>query len=144
MSAKKINQQLFFWLFRLMSFGVVGILVTILYFIVSRGISVISWDFLTKSPEGGMVKGGIFPAIVGTLILIAGSLIFSFPIGVFSAIYMNEYMKDGRTKRFLQLMKQMILFCSLPLPIKQLLILMHLAQPCKRVLLPLNWGQLQF
>ena len=104
MSAKKINQQLFFWLFRLMSFGVVGILVTILYFIVSRGISVISWDFLTKSPEGGMVKGGIFPAIVGTLILIAGSLIFSFPIGVFSAIYMNEYMKDGRTKRFLQLM----------------------------------------
>ena len=104
MSAKRLQQNIFFWIFRIMSFSVVAILVAILYFIVSRGISVISWDFLTKSPEGGMVKGGIFPAIAGTLILIAGSLVFAFPVGVFSAIYMNEYMKDSRTKRFLQLM----------------------------------------
>jgi phosphate transport system permease protein len=101
---KKLSQSMFFWLFRIMSTAVVLVLLTILYFIVSRGISTISWDFLTKSPEEGMVKGGIFPAIIGTLYLIAGSLIFAFPIGVFSAIYMNEYIKKGKIKSFLQLM----------------------------------------
>jgi phosphate transport system permease protein len=102
--SKKLKQSIYFWIFRGMSMTVVAILVAILYFIVSRGISVINWDFLTKSPEEGMVKGGIFPAIIGTLYLIAGSLIFAFPIGMFSAIYMNEYMKKGKLKSFLQLM----------------------------------------
>ncbi len=101
---KRIKQSIYFWIFRAMSMMVVFILVAILYFIVSRGIGVINWDFLTKAPEEGMVKGGIFPAIVGTLVLIAGSLIFAFPVGVFSAIYLNEYMKKGRVKSFLQLM----------------------------------------
>lgn len=101
---KRIKQSIYFWIFRAMSMMVVFILLAILYFIVSRGIGVISWDFLTKAPEEGMVKGGIFPAIVGTLVLIAGSLIFAFPVGVFSAIYLNEYMKKGRVKSFLQLM----------------------------------------
>ena len=87
-----------------MSMMVVFILVVILYFIVSRGVGVISWDFLTKAPEDGMVGGGILPAIIGTLCLIVGSLVFAFPIGVFSAIYLNEYMKNGKTKSFLQLM----------------------------------------
>jgi len=103
-SNKKLKQSIYFWIFRGMSMVVVAVLVAILYFIVSRGISSISWDFLTKSPEEGMVKGGIYPAIIGTLYLIAGSLIFAFPIGVFSAIYMNEFMKNGKMKSFLQLM----------------------------------------
>lgn len=103
-SNKQLQQSFVFWLFRIMAFIVVLILAAILMFIITRGISVISWDFLTKSPEQGMVKGGIFPAIVGTLCLIAGSLSFAFPIGVFSAIYMNEYMREGRMKSFLQLM----------------------------------------
>ncbi len=103
-SKKHLNQTVAFWLFRAMSLFVVLTLVAILYFIVSRGISAINWDFITKGPEQGMVKGGIFPAIVGTLCLIVGSLIFAFPIGVSSAIYMHEYMKEGRLKSFLQLM----------------------------------------
>ena len=101
---KKIKQSIYFWIFRAMSMMVVFILVVILYFIVSRGVGVISWDFLTKAPEDGMVGGGILPAIIGTLCLIVGSLVFAFPIGVFSAIYLNEYMKNGKTKSFLQLM----------------------------------------
>ncbi len=101
---KKLTQSIFFWLFRIMSTVVVLVLLTILYFVFSRGISTISWDFLTKAPEDGMVKGGIFPAIIGTLYLIGGSLLFAFPIGVFSAIYMHEYIKKGKIKSFLQLM----------------------------------------
>jgi phosphate transport system permease protein len=101
---KRLNQTIFFMLFRCMSLFVVLMLIAILSFIFTRGAHVINWDFLTKAPEQGMVTGGIFPAIVGTLCLIAGSLIFSFPIGVFSGIYMNEFMKPGKVKNFLMLM----------------------------------------
>ena len=55
-------------------------------------------------PADGMTKGGIYPAIIGTLCLIAGSMIFAFPIGVLSAIYMNEYAKDGWIKKLLHQM----------------------------------------
>jgi phosphate transport system permease protein len=104
MNKKALTQQIIFWTFRIMSIMVVIILFAILYFITIRGAQAISWDFLTKSPEEGMVKGGIFPAIIGTLYLIVGSMIFAFPIGVFSGIYLNEYLKDGKLKSFIQLM----------------------------------------
>jgi phosphate transport system permease protein len=55
-------------------------------------------------PEEGMLKGGILPAIVGTLCLIGGSMLFAFPIGVCSGIYINEFLKDGPLKRFMRLM----------------------------------------
>jgi phosphate transport system permease protein len=83
---------------------VVAILFVILGFIAVRGFSAISWEFLTSMPEDGMTKGGIFPAIVGTMCLIAGSMIFAFPIGVLSGIYINEYLTDNWLKRFMRTM----------------------------------------
>ena len=88
---KRWSQAIAFTIFKLMSYSVVAILILILGFIVSKGIGVISWDFLTKAPEEGMTKGGIFPAIVGTVYLVLGSSLFSFPVGIMSGIYMNEY-----------------------------------------------------
>ena len=101
-SRKRRNEQIAFWLFRLLSFGVVAILFYILYFLVSNGIKAISWEFITQMPEDGMTKGGIYPAIIGTLYLVAGSMIFAFPIGVASAIYINEYTKDGVLKKIIK------------------------------------------
>jgi phosphate transport system permease protein len=102
--AKHIKEDIAFWILRLLSFSVVAILIVILSFILINGFKVISWDFLTKMPEDGMTKGGILPAIVGTLCLIGGSMIFAFPIGVLSGIYLNEYAKAGILKRFIQMM----------------------------------------
>jgi phosphate transport system permease protein len=87
-----------------MSFMVVLVLFAILGFIIVRGIGVINWKFLTTMPEDGMTKGGILPAIVGTLCLILGSVIIAFPIGVCSGIYMNEFVKEGKFKAFLKFM----------------------------------------
>lgn len=101
---QKIKQKTVFFLFRLFSFFIVGILVSILGFIVINGISVISWDFLTKSPTDGMTAGGIFPAIVGTFYLVIGSLIFAVPLGVMSAIYTTEYAGNGFIVRFIRMM----------------------------------------
>ena len=102
--SKKVNQKIAFIIFRLLGLIVVSILFWILGFIIYNGIGVISWEFLTAAPTDGMTAGGIFPAIVGTLCLIAGSMVFSFPFGVMSAIYMNEYAGNGWVVRFIRVM----------------------------------------
>jgi phosphate transport system permease protein len=55
-------------------------------------------------PKEGMTQGGILPAIVGTFCLIIGSMIFAFPIGVLSAIYINEYLNENWFKKFIRMM----------------------------------------
>lgn len=103
-NSKKIKQNIAFNLFRIISFLIIGMLFSILLFIVTKGISVISWEFLTEMPKNGMTEGGIFPALVGTLLLVVGSITFAFPIGVLAAIYMNEYVKDGWYKKIIKQM----------------------------------------
>ncbi|MEO6904355.1 MAG: phosphate ABC transporter permease PstA [Bacteroidia bacterium] len=102
--SKKRNQAIAFAIIRILSYSIVAILFIILSFIVYKGFSVISWDFITKMPEDGMTKGGIYPAIIGTLCLVTGSMVFAFPIGVLAAIYMNEYVKDGIIKKIIKQM----------------------------------------
>ena len=87
---KRRSQWLAFGIFKLLSYSIVLILFAILGFIIYKGIGVISWEFLTTAPSDGMTGGGIWPAIVGTFYLMAGSALFAFPVGVMSGIYMNE------------------------------------------------------
>ncbi len=101
---KRRRQAFYFNLFRLMSLFVVLALGLILGFIIVRGMGTLSWDFITQNPKEGLTQGGIFPAIVGTLCLIAGSIIFAFPVGILSAIYTAEYAKSGRLVSFIRLM----------------------------------------
>lgn len=101
---KRWMQKTAFGLFSVLSYSVVAILFVILGFIVLKGAKVINWEFLTQAPTEGMTAGGIFPAIVGTLYLVAGSSLISFPIGIMSGIYMNEYAGNGKAVRFIRLM----------------------------------------
>jgi phosphate transport system permease protein len=81
---------------------VLPIILTILY-IIKNGFSAISWEFITQSPRNGMRQGGIFPAIVGTIILIIGTMVFSLPLGILSAIYLVEYARDNAFTRLIKL-----------------------------------------
>lgn len=101
---KKHKQKAAFWIIGLMSTCIIGVLLWILIFIIVKGIGVISWDFLTSMPKDGMTEGGILPAIVGTLCLCVGSMIFAFPIGVISGIYLNEYAGNGKIVGFIRMM----------------------------------------
>lgn len=103
-TSKRVNQLIAFTFFRIVSYSIVGMLFLILGFIIIRGVSVISWDFITKMPENSMTEGGIFPAIVGTLCLVVGSMLFAFPIGVLSGIYINEYLKENWFKKLVRSM----------------------------------------
>ena len=101
---KRRSQKDAYAIFRILSMFIVAVLFAILGFIVVKGAGVLSWDFLTKAPEDGMTSGGIFPAIVGTLLLMLGSAVVAFPIGIMSGIYMNEYASKGWVVKFIRLM----------------------------------------
>lgn len=101
---KQASQRIAFIIFRILGLIVVGILIWVLGFIIYNGAGVISWEFLTAAPTEGMTAGGVFPAIVGTLCLVAGSMIFAFPMGVMSAVYTNEYAGNGWIVRFIRIM----------------------------------------
>jgi phosphate transport system permease protein len=66
----------------------------ILFFITSKGISVINWRFLTQLPKPvGELGGGISNGIIGTFILIVISVAFSVPIGILAGIFLSENRK---------------------------------------------------
>jgi phosphate transport system permease protein len=78
----------------------VGLIIVI---IVQKGIAAINWQFLSDIPRQGMRAGGIFPAIVGTIYLVLGAVIFALPIGIFAAIYLSEYAKENFLTRLIKL-----------------------------------------
>ncbi len=72
-------------------------------FILIKGGSAISWEFLSGFPHEGMRAGGILPAIIGTLYLTLGTAVFSVPLGIAAAIYLSEYAKDNQVTRIIRL-----------------------------------------
>lgn len=78
---------------------IVGIILYILF----KGGSAISLEFLTDFPHDGMRAGGILPAIIGTLYLTIGTAIFSVPLGIAAAIYLSEYAKENQLTRMIRL-----------------------------------------
>jgi phosphate transport system permease protein len=78
-------------------------LAIIVYFMAANGWHAISWTFLTQPPMDSMTRGGILPCIVGTILLSMGAILVAFPIGVASAIYLNEYARPGRFLRTIRL-----------------------------------------
>jgi len=94
---RKFNLKENFFLFLIRALGFTGaiILVVILFFVAYNGIHVLSWEFITQPPVEAMTKGGIFPVIVGTVLLTFLCMIVVIPIGVTTAIFLAEYSKSG-------------------------------------------------
>ena len=102
MNPRASQKIAFFFLFlsTLLIIVPVGMIVVI---IVHKGLPAITWQFLTDVPRQGMRAGGIFPAIVGTMYLVAGAVAFALPIGLLAAVYLSEYAKDNVMNRVVKL-----------------------------------------
>ncbi len=96
-------QNLFRILFLLMTILLVIPVVVILGTLIVKGGSIISIEFLFTDPTNGMTEGGIFPALLGTVWIVAVALLASVPLGVAAAIYLNEYAGDNWFTRIIQL-----------------------------------------
>ncbi len=101
---KKLVQKIVFAIFGFVTLLVSVISLGVVFYVVINGLPMISWQFLTDIPRNGMTEGGIFPAILGTLVLILGSSLFAFPIGILAGIYVHEYAKDNWFKQLTRLM----------------------------------------
>lgn len=93
--SRQTGQRVAFTLISLAAMGVIAAILLIVAVIVVQGISAISWEFITATPRDGMKAGGILPAIVGTVLLTAGTAVTAVPLGVGAAVYLAEYAEDN-------------------------------------------------
>jgi phosphate transport system permease protein len=98
-----LMQRIGFALLALAALVVVLPILLVIGTIVVRGAGAISWEFLTAMPRDGMKAGGIFPAIVGTLLLTLGTALVAIPVGVGGAVYLAEYARDTWLTRLIRL-----------------------------------------
>jgi phosphate transport system permease protein len=92
----KTTQKIAFFLVSAATASVLLILFLILADILVKGLPALSFEFLMESPRDLGRSGGIFPAIVGTLYLVAGAIGFALPLGIGAAIYLSEYRTEGK------------------------------------------------
>jgi phosphate transport system permease protein len=100
---KSWSERIGFLMLSLAGILVLLILGLILLDIITKGASVLSWEFLTQAPRKGMTEGGIFPAILGTFVVSLITVIFAVPLGMFAAIYLHEYARPGKMTRLIRL-----------------------------------------
>ncbi|GAB4122993.1 MAG: phosphate ABC transporter permease PstA [Acidobacteriota bacterium] len=96
-------EHLFRLLFGLMTALLILPVLAVLGLLVWKGSPAISVDFLFTEPTQGMTAGGIFPALIGTVWLVAVALFASVPVGVAAALYLSEYAPDNWLTRTINL-----------------------------------------
>ncbi len=100
---RDLAQRIGFILLGLASLVVVFPILFVVGDVVVQGIGALNWEFLSQMPRDGMKAGGIFPAIVGTLLLTLGTALAAIPVGVGGAIYLAEYARDNWLTRAIRL-----------------------------------------
>ncbi|UCE68057.1 MAG: phosphate ABC transporter permease PstA [Candidatus Zixiibacteriota bacterium] len=101
--SRNVIDKMLTWAMRGVTYFIILVIGYIIFDIILLGISVISWEFLTGSPRRSGAEGGILPAIVGTFSLVMGTIIVALPLGMASAVYLNEYARQGRLTRTIRL-----------------------------------------
>lgn len=103
MKNKQIIEKIAFSVLGFVTILIVLPVAFILAIVIIRGLPAINFEFLLSMPREGMREGGIFPAIIGTVYLALGTALFSLPLGIFAAIYLNEYAKKNWLTRVIEI-----------------------------------------
>ncbi|MEV2607842.1 phosphate ABC transporter permease PstA [Paenibacillus larvae] len=90
----------YFWL---AGFSIIGLLVWVLYRILSAGLPHLSWDFITGLPEDIMPGGGVGPMLFNSFYILFLSLVFLLPVGFGAGIYLAVYAKKNRLTEFIRI-----------------------------------------
>lgn len=99
---KMINAIIRSIMFACTAFGII-MLIILIGSILKDGLKYLSLDFLTNSASRIASRAGILPAIVGSILVIVLTVVIAFPMGIGAAIYIEEYMKKGKFKDFIEL-----------------------------------------
>jgi phosphate transport system permease protein len=99
----KTSQKIAFSILLILTLLVLAPVVMIFAILIINGLPAINTEFIFSMPRDGMRAGGIFPAIIGTFYLVIGTALFSIPIGVLAAIYLNEYAEQNWLTRGIEI-----------------------------------------
>jgi len=103
MMSRGVRERLVYWLIRGLTYFIVAVIGLIIVDIVWKGLPAINGEFLSGFPRRSGAEGGIFPAIVGTLYLVLGTIAVALPMGMASAVYLSEYARQGRFTHLVRL-----------------------------------------
>jgi phosphate transport system permease protein len=106
MKPRRRHDAFWFWTIRIIAYTTVAVTGYIVFDIVRHGLPAISWQFLTEYPRRGGAAGGIFPAIIGTLLLVIGTIAVALPLGMATAVYLSEY---SRRNKFTEMIRMAII-----------------------------------
>lgn len=87
---------------------IVAILVCLLGYILFRGLSHISWDFLFSPPQKIRAGGGIGPQLFNSIYLLVLTLVITVPLGLGAGIFMAEYARPGKITSFIRLIVEVL------------------------------------
>ncbi|NMA90046.1 MAG: phosphate ABC transporter permease PstA [Amphibacillus sp.] len=102
MGKTKRNQWIAFGLLSLATAFTITVLIAIIFYVMGQGIKMINLEFLLENPRNMGAEGGIYPAILGTIYLVGVTLLIATPIGVGTAIFLNEYTREGPFKKMIR------------------------------------------
>jgi phosphate transport system permease protein len=93
----------------LLAAGIIAVSISLLSLVAllldsfTDGLSYLNWGFLTNYPSRFPDQAGILPALFGTVWIVGLTALFSFPLGVFAALYLEEYAPKNRLTDLIQL-----------------------------------------
>lgn len=99
----KLIEKIAFKILGIITLIIIVPVVFIFVLVLVKGLPAINFEFLFTLPREGMREGGIWPAIVGTFFLVLGTAAFSIPLGIFAAIYLNEYAQKNWLTRIIEI-----------------------------------------
>src|ERR1043166_510419 len=100
----QLQEKIYVLVFRLVIALTLLILLGVFILLLDSSHGILSWHFITSNwQHQDITKGGIFPAILGSLYLGAGVTLVTFPLGIATAIYLTEYRTEGFWNRAIQL-----------------------------------------
>ncbi len=99
----KTREKLAFFILGMIALIIILPIIGVIAYIIKNGATALTWEFLAQPPRNGMKEGGIFPAIIGTIYLILGTMVFSLPLGILAAIYLVEYARENWLTRTIKL-----------------------------------------
>ena len=98
-----LREKIGLWGLRAVTYVMVAGILYVLLDIIVHGATAINWEFLTTMPSKAGAEGGILPAIVGTMCLVAVTMGVALPVGMGAAIYLSEYARGGRLTELIRL-----------------------------------------
>jgi len=99
---KRMSDKIIYVLICISAAVSVFLLAGIIYYVFMKGIRSVNWNFLTTVTSARNGTTGIAGNIVNTLYIIIITLLIATPVGIGSAIYLNEYAKPGRLVRLIE------------------------------------------